>query len=420
MHDFIFIVSSGYALFQIPSNIVLHYVGAPLWLGVILISWGVCALSMAFVTNVHGFYVVRFLLGAAESGAFPGLWYYYTHFFPENRITVPYTVSELGVKSSQVISAPIAAGFLAMGGLLGYRDWQWLFLMEGLPPVILGVYIWWTFPACPEKAPYLTEEEGIWLSREIKIQASVEDQFQNRHGLMVIWNQFKMAIKVRDLWAMTLLKGLKDLSVNVSLFWTPLIIETLLEGHSLSHLPEAKTCSASGDGNGKHKDITVALLTAIPFSVAMVVGITNGWHSQRVGERKLHMSFVFMTGAVIFGVMPWVTEIAPPYSVIVGIVCLTGAVAGSLSAQGIMISLVTTFSGPSKAIGLALFNSLSNLAGYFGPQFTGWILGTWGSYKPAIVALAIALFLAGVVGLCVTDPHDKNKIRFTKERKEDI
>lgn len=375
---------------------------------------------MAFVTNVQGFYLVRFMLGAAESGAFPGLWYYYTQFFPENRITVPYTVSELGVKSSQVISAPIAAGFLAMGGLLGIRDWQWLFLMEGVPPIILGVYIWWTFPPTPEKADYLTEEESIWLSREIQLQASGQDRFQNKQGLMGLWNQFTTVIKIPALWAMTLLKGLKDLSVNVSLFWTPLIIETLLEGHSLSHLPESKSCSASGDGNGKHRDINVALLTAIPFSMAMIIGMANGWHSQKVGERKLHMSLVFMTGAVIFGVMPWATEVAQPYSVIVGVICLTGAVAGSLSAQGIMISLVTSFSGPSKAIGLALFNSLSNFAGYFGPQVTGWILDAWGSYKPAIVALAIALFLSGLVGLCVTDPHDKNKVKTEKKGKVDI
>lgn len=370
---------------------------------------------MAFVTTPRGFYAVRFMLGLAESGTFPGLWYYFTHFFPGNRLTIPYTISELGVKSSQVVSAPIAAALLSLGGILGVKDWQWLFFLEGVPPVILGVYIWFRFPGDPKHASWLSKDESSWLTHEIAKYETGSEEFRKQQGLSWLWCQFKEVVRVPGLWIMTLVKFLKDLTTNVTLFWTPLIIQTMLEGHSLSHLPhKGKTCSVTGDGEGKHSNVKIALLTTIPFALAMVVGMTNGWHSQKVGERKYHMSILYMAGGAIFVLMPWVTDFEMPWAVIFGMICLIGAISGAMGAQGILISLVTTYSGASKAVGLAVFNSVSNLGGYFGPQITGWMLNAWGSYTPVIIFLAGTLFASGMIAAFLRDPLDKVPDAYSK------
>ncbi|GMH39083.1 hypothetical protein BSKO_06981 [Bryopsis sp. KO-2023] len=397
----------GYALFQIPSNIVLYKVGAPLWLGFILTFWGVVALSMAFVTNVQGFYFLRFMLGVAESGAFPGMWFYFTRFFPENRLTLPYTITELGVKLSQVVAAPFAAALLSLGGFLAIKDWQWLFFLEGLPPIFLGFYIWYSFPKDPKTAKWLTQEESTWLMNEIALKGT--DNHKNEWGLG-LFPQIKEVVKLPGLWVVTLIKFLKDMTTNFCLFWTPLMIETLLDGRSLHKvIDHGGTCAASQEGDSHHSTVEIGLLTGVPFLVAVCVGIANGWHSQRVGERRLHMGILYMVGAVLFALLPVLTKVGGSWGVVLGIVCLTGGIAGSLGGQGILISLATSYACSSKAVGLAVFNSFSNFGGYIGPQITGYILQRQKTYTPAILFLAGTFFLSGVIGACLRDPLQSRK-----------
>lgn len=156
---------AGYALCQVPSNMALVRLGAPLWLGIIVVAWGLVATLFAFTTGAAMFLTLRFALGVAECGAFPGIWYHLSRFYSESELGPAYAKVATCTALAQVIGAPLAAAILSLDGLAGLRGWQWLFLMEGIPTIAFGIAVRLLLAPCPSKAKFLTPEERSWLQR---------------------------------------------------------------------------------------------------------------------------------------------------------------------------------------------------------------------------------------------------------------
>ena len=291
----------------------------------IMVAWGIAACSMAFVKTAEEFYFVRVLLGLAEAGTFPGIWLYFSHFFPENRLTLPVAINEVGVALSQVVAGPIGAILLSLDGVLNLAGWQWLFFIEGLPPVLLGIFFYFKMPRSPGTANFLTSQESDWLNDEIA-------RSRSKKGLSspdtTLWTRLRECLTNRQLWGLTCVKFLRDLTAYTTLFYTPLLLATMMDGsqEGLKIDPEAHSCSVSAG----RKDSLVALLTTIPFASSALSSFLVSWHSQRVGERKYHIAIVFWSGSVLFSLLPWVNR----WGTFWGVLSLTAGVVGSSGAGG--------------------------------------------------------------------------------------
>jgi len=353
----------GYFLFEVPSNIVLEKVGARLWIARVMISWGIASAAMAFVWDATSFYVVRFLLGAAEAGFFPGIILYLSYWFPAHRRAAITSLFMAAVPISVVIGSPLSSALLELHGFAGLNGWQWMFLLEALPAVILGVVVLFYMTDRPENATWLGADERRWL---------VEAMNAERAG--------KAAVAHHGVW-----RGLADIRVlalalvyfgtSAGLYtlgiWAPQIIKSF----GLSNLQ-------------------VGFLNAVPPTVAVVAMYLWSWHSDLRGERTWHVviaCLVASAGLALAGLSSTTLAV---------VAALTLVNIGISAAKPPLWSMPTLFlSGPAAASGIATINSIGNLGGFVGPAMIGWIKEQTGSFVGGLYFVAGLLVFSALLTL---------------------
>ncbi|KAK9903306.1 hypothetical protein WJX75_002492 [Coccomyxa subellipsoidea] len=352
----------GYTLFQIPSNLVLMRIGARKWLAFLVIIWGIVAALFATLKSVPQFYVLRFFLGAAESGTLPGMWYHLSLFYSENELTASWSWVLVGIALSQVIGGPIAAGFLAMDGLGNLKGWQWLFLIEGALTVVMGIYVAFTLADLPINAKFLKEEERVWLhQRNADLKVKAVTSGAATHG----WD----SLRNYRTWHLAAISMVANIPKYGIIFWCPLIIDSIL--------------------GGKAKKAFVALLSALPFVISAIAILANAHHSKLTGERRWHVAIPLLVAAVALGILAALIKDHPKPAF--GALLVAAVV---WAPDAVMASWPATFlKDAGAATGVALINSVGSIGGFMGPYIIGAIKDKGGGYSWSMVVLACAALL---------------------------
>lgn len=358
----IFFVS--YTLFEVPSNLILARVGVRLWIARIMFTWGIFATAMMFVNNATTFYTLRFLLGVAEAGFFPGIILYLTHWFPARERARAVGLFMTATAMAGVIGAPISSALLQLHGLGGLHGWQWLFLVEGLPAVLLAPVVLTFMTELPSEASWLTADERDWLSREM---AAERAQTEHAHTTL------RQALLSPRLWIVSLPYFFIVIAFYGVSFWLPQILQT-----------------SSG-----YSSAMVVLLSSIPYVAAAIGMVFFGISSDRTGERRWHVA-----GPCLIGALGFVLAVIVPATPVFALATLSIAAFGIWGTLGPYWTLPTAFlRGTAAAGGIALVNSVGNLGGFFGPMLVGRIHDATGGFTAGLLALAGFLVLAAVVTL---------------------
>jgi len=354
----------GYFLFEVPSNLALEKVGARAWMCRIMVTWGLLSMACAFVQGATSFFILRFLLGAAEAGLYPGLILYMTYWFPQASRARFIAMFLAAVPAASVIGAPISGWLLGFEGRL--HGWQWLFLLEGAPSVLLGIAVLWLLPDRPASANWLTEEEKQIIITRLEVDRHDDVQGETLHGLWEMLTDKRIWIFI-----------IPDFSIVIGLYglglWMPQMIKAL------------------GFSNQE-----TGFLVALPYIVAMIAMVGLGISSDRSGERVRHVAGAALAGALgLLGAALLHGSVA-----IILSFCLASA--GIYAALAVFWTLPTTIlRGMAAAGGLALLNSFSNLGGFFGPDLMGRLKQLTGNYTFGLEVLAGFLLLAAVSVLLI-------------------
>jgi MFS transporter, ACS family, tartrate transporter len=356
----------SYTLLEVPSNLLLARIGARVWIARIMVTWGLVASAMAFVDSPAVFYSLRFVLGAAEAGFFPGIILYLTRWFPARERARTISLFMTATAMAGVIGAPLSSALLRLEGVWGLHGWQWLFIVEGLPAVILAPIVLRYLTERPEDAHWLTPDERMWLAETMaKEQMKAAGTHLN----------FADAIRSARLWALAALYFCIVMAFYGVTFWLPQIVQ----------------------GAGSLSSATVVLLTAIPYVVAAFGMVVVGVHSDRTAERRWHVALPALIGAVGF-----VLTTLASSSVIGSLAALSIAAFGIWGTLGPFWTLPPAFlRGTAAAGGIAVINSIGNLGGFVGPYFVGYVRETTGSFAWGLIALAASLVLAATIALSI-------------------
>ena len=348
----------GYFLFEIPSNLMLEKVGARRWMCRIMVSWGLLSMVTAFVTGPVSFAALRFLLGAAEAGLYPGMILYMTYWFPQATRGRFIALFLAAVPAASVIGAPISGWLLGLGGAL--HGWQWMLLLEGVPSVLLGLLVLKLLPDRPATAPWLSPREKEVLTARLAAERA-GDGAQTLHGF---WEM----LADKRVWIFII----PDFSIVIGLYGLGLWMPQMIKGLGFSNTE-------------------TGLLTALPYLVAIIGMVLIGRSSDRSGERVLHvagsaaLASLGFVGAVFFK------------SPLMIMLSFSLASLGIYAALAVFWTLPTAIlRGMAAAGGLALLNSFSNLGGFFGPYLMGWLKELTGDYSLGLLVLAGMEFLAAV------------------------
>ena len=360
----------GYFFFEVPSNVILHKVGARIWIARIMITWGLVASSTAFVTGPIGFYIVRFVLGFAEAGFFPGIILFLTYWFPRAVRAKVVALFFLAVPLSSVFGAPISTLLIQNGdGVLGFEHgWRFMFFVEGIPAVIFGIVVLFLLPDRPSKARWLAPSDAAAMEAVI----AAEDEKQVPHG-----TGLRDALTDRRVIAMSIVYFGVVFGVYVLGFFLPTVIAGFAQqfGTKLSLFQEG-------------------LVTAIPYAIASVVMVLWSRHSDATGERRWHVALPAFVGAAAIAVALLFNS---PYLIMAAI---TVTACGVFSAIPVIWQIPPKFlTGVGAAAGIALINSFGNLSGFAGPYLAGWLKDLTGAFQAGMLAVAFFMLLSGVVVL---------------------
>jgi D-galactonate transporter len=351
---------AGYFLFQLPSNLVLHRVGARRWIALLMIVWGVIASSMISVRTPEGFYGLRFLLGAAEAGFFPGMILYLKTWFPEAARARAVALFMTAGPFSGVVGGPISGVLLSLPHRAGLAGWQWLFLIEGLPAVILGVVVFFSLADHPKDARWLSEEQRALLLATLEREGAAQSTEHQSNALSVFFSG--------RIWLLVLVYfGLNTCSYGISL-WLPKLLQ-----------------SASHESN-----LFIGLISAVPYFAAAVAMVLVGQHSDRTGERRWHVSISAFVGAAALLAGGYANSLPAI------VAALSIALMSVSSMVGPFWVMPTKFlHGTAAAAGIALINSLGNLGGFFGSYVIGAVRTSTGSFRGGLLIAAATLALCG-------------------------
>jgi len=365
----------GYLLLEVPSNLVMARVGARIWISRIMVTWGLVSMAMFFANDKWSLVGLRVLLGAAEAGFFPGVVLYLTYWFPARERAKTIALFMLAVPISVVIGAPLSAPLLALDGTLGLRGWQWLFLIEGIPAVLLGVLTPFWLTDRPEHAKWLTETERQSLAHEL---AAERRQRDSQHP----GSPFA-ALKNGRVLALCLVYFMNTMATYGIFLWLPRIIE---------------------DVSG-HTGLRLALLTAAPLVVALVTMVLVGAHSDRSGERKWHTIACALTGAAGL-----VVAASFQHHLLGLMLGFTLCQVGQRSVAAVFWSIPPTLlGGTAAAAGIALINSIGNLGGAFGPAVMGWLRQATQGFGAGLLVLAGALCVLAAILASLRLPREERK-----------
>jgi MFS transporter, ACS family, tartrate transporter len=360
----------AYTALEIPSNLILHRVGARIWLARIMITWGLIAAANCFVYDKHSLYAARLLLGAAEAGFFPGIMVYLCQWFPSRERATAITLFMIGNPVAIIFGAPISTSLLSLGNMMGIAAWRWLFILEGLPAALLGVAALWWLTDTPDKAEWLQPDERAWLSRTMREETERKLKTAPSSAAAVFLHGPTLVLMLSKFCVLLAFYGIA--------FWMPQIVKTM------GHLSLMRT----------------GVVTAVPYIFAVIGSALVGRHSDRTGERRLHVAIPAFIGLAGFLVT------AKAGNPIVGMAGLCLAATCIWCSNTIFWTVPTSMlTGASAAGGIALINCVGSLGGFFGPFLTGWVLSTTGKYSNAMVLLGISLALSGVLVLFVKVPR---------------
>jgi D-galactonate transporter len=353
----------GYFLFEVPSNVILHRAGARVWIARIMISWGVLSSLMMYASSPLWFYVLRFLIGVAEAGFFPGIILYLTYWYPARRRGRIVALFLTAIATTSVIGAPLSGWILkSMNGWHGLAGWQWLFLLEGIPSLVMGL---WTLAFLDDgirASRWLSEEEKQLLERNISSENAQKTSHSFRHafGDAKVW--------LLAFVYLCFVSGLYGIS-----FWLPQIIKN----------------------TGVKDPLDVGLLTAVPWGIGAVGMLWWGRNSDRTGERRWHAALAGFIGGV--GML---ISTAYGSQTLASMVALTVATLGIQATLPVFWSLPTAFlTGGAAAAGIAWINSVGNLGGFIAPFLVGWLKDLTHSTATGLYVLSGGLVLGGILVL---------------------
>ena len=351
----------GYFAFEVPSTVILHKVGARFWIGRVMITWGLVSVAMAFTRGPISFYVLRFLLGLAEAGFFPGIILYLSYWFPANHRSAVTAMFMAAAPVAGLIGSPLSGALMQLNGLLGLRGWQWLFLLEGIPALVLGFITFRFLTDRPADAAWLTSDERDWLSFAIQ-QEQIGIKDPHSHSAwraLADWKVLALSLAYFGTSA-----GLYTIG-----FWAPLIVKGL--GFSVFH---------------------VGLLVAIPNLIAVIGMVLWSRNSDRTGERYWHAALACLIGAIGMAVAARAGS-----SAFLAIAGLSLTAFGVSAAKPPLWSLPTTFfAGTAAAASIGLINSLGTLGGFAGPYMIGSTNGISGNFTRGLYFVGSTLIVSAV------------------------
>jgi ACS family tartrate transporter-like MFS transporter len=354
----------GYALFEVPSNLVLARVGARRWIARIMVTWGLVSVAMLFVRGPLSFYALRFVLGVAEAGFLPGVIYYLGQWYPRAERARAISWFMVGIPLSTVLGAPLAGLLLGLNGWHGLAGWQWLYLLEGLPAVLLGFVVLKVLPDTPAEARWLSREEQQWLARQM---AAEHTDTSARHGFGL-----RQALLHPTVWLLGFVLFACQCGSYGLTLWIPQIVK----------------------GLSAQSDLLVGFIAALPYIAAAIGMVLLGWSSDRSGERFWHVAAPSLVGAAGFAASAFL------HSPVLAMLALTVAAVGDLGSRGPFWALPGRFlSGSALAGGIALINTLGSLGGFVGPYAVGLVKDATGSFTGGLLLLALMLVASAVATL---------------------
>ena len=354
----------GYFLFEVPSNIILEKVGARRWIARIMITWSIVSASTAFVVGEYSFYLVRFLLGIAEAGFFPGIILYLTYWFPSEQRAKVVGAFMAAIPISSVIGSPLSAWIMAAtDGAHGLAGWQWLYLIEAAPSFLLGFAVLAYLTDRPTLATWLTPQERDWLVARIE---------QDRRERVVVQ---KIGLRQALMHPRVLALALVYFGVSTGLYGIGLWLPQIVKGFGLSTME-------------------TGFVTAVPYLVSVVGMIAWTRHSDRTMERTWHTALPALVGGLAFAAAGYIP------SPTLAMVALSVAALGVFACMPTFWTLPTALlTGSAAAGGIALINAIGGLGGFVGPYVIGWIKDTTGQFSLALLAIAGFMVAAGLLAL---------------------
>jgi len=351
----------GYFIFEVPSNLALEKFGASRWIARIMVTWGIISALMAAVSGVWSFYTLRFLLGVAEAGFFPGIILYLTYWYPAQYRARFLAAFAVAVPVSTVIGAPISGFLLGLDGVWGLKGWQWLFIIEGLPSVLLGIVTWFYLTDRPEHATWLTAQQKAWLASRLNAEVAAKQAAKHMTLREALTSSKVIMLSLIYFCFVAALYGMQ--------FWLPQIVKAF-------GLTNAQT----------------GFVTAIPYLFGTVAMILWARRSDFTRERVFHVGAPFFLIALALGASAYITD--PTMTMVV----LTLAAIGIFCIFGVFWTLPTAWlSGTAAAGAIALINSIGNLAGFGGPYLIGWVKEATGSTSTGLLVLAVLPLIGGLL-----------------------
>jgi len=355
----------GYFFFEVPSNIILHRVGARRWIARIMVTWGLISASMMFVETEMQFYVIRFLLGVAEAGFFPGIILYLTYWYPAQRRGRIISLFMTGIPLAGVIGGPLSGWIMkTWDQVWGYQGWQWMFLLEALPAVVVGFMVYGYLDDRISDAKWLTESQRQLLAQRIE----EEDQTKEH---MPVW----AVLKNKRVWVMSAIYFSLAMSLYGVSFWLPTII----------------------NGMGVKDNLTIGLLSAVPWLAGVFSMLWFGRSADKHKERRWHLVIPMLMAA-----MGLVLSVLLASNVYWSFLALILACMGIVSGIPLFWSLPTSFlAGAAAAAGIAAINSIANLAGFVAPYVVGWLKQITQSTDSGMYLLACVLLTGAAITLTI-------------------
>jgi ACS family tartrate transporter-like MFS transporter len=356
---------AGYFFFQLPSNLVLEKFGVRRWISGLMVTWGVISCLMIFIRGPISFYGMRFLLGAAEAGFFPGMILYMKRWFPANARARAVAWFMTANPIAGIVGSPVSGALLGLSGK-GLSGWQWMFLMEGVPAMLLGATVFWALSDSPREAGWLKGEERAWLLERLALEQQAESSLRKE-------NLWEVLVSPR-IWMLSLVYfGVSTTMYGVTL-WLPSVIRSL---SGLSYF-------------------LTGVVSALPFLVTAIAMVLVGMRSDRTGERRWHTAIPAFVGAAALVVAGYGS------STVVVVACIGLGMACAESMVGPFWAMATSrMAGLSAAAGIAVINSLANLGGYFGPDIIGFFRKANGGFRGGLLAIGATLALSGGIALIV-------------------
>jgi ACS family tartrate transporter-like MFS transporter len=363
----------GYFIFEVPSNLALQKFGASRWIARIMVSWGIISALMVAISGQWSFYFLRFLLGIAEAGFFPGIILYLTYWYPAEYRARFLGAFAVAVPVSTVIGAPVSGLLLGLDGAMGLKGWQWLFIIEGIPSVLLGIVSWFYLTDRPEKAEWLNADQKVWLTSTLEAENAAKQTLGQLSLRQVLLSGKVIALSMVYFGYVGAVYGMQ--------FWLPQIVKAF-------GLTNAQT----------------GFVTAIPYLFGTIAMILWARHSDATRERVAHIGGPLLLTALALAVSSYIAD--PTTTMIV----LTVAAIGMFCTFAVFWTLPTAWlSGTAAAGAIALINSIGNLAGFGGPYLIGWIKEATGNTSNGLLVLSLFPLAAG---LLVFIPSPATKVEF--------